>query len=1021
MSEMVEIEVGANLGRFHTAMSQIKANLGALKTGAGNINFKSAQDGITKLGKAAKSSSGDANSVLGLFKMIGNMKISPRTIMAMREIFKELLRMLKEFAPLANMAMNALDGGIRKSLNAMRSMLASTERLNSNFLILRKVLPVTLFRQFMVNTIRVNESIKGMSREAFGFGKSVVGAVGTSVSVFEKMVNAVRNAEQASISFLSSLSKSTIEQTSAALGEMKDAMSAANTSFREAGSVTGGIKASILSLAESFGILGQSSQKTEKGFSTLRTLLVGTSNVMKSFTKIVFNVSAAILRSKAASAVLTAGLLAVARVGQLAGRALVSMGVRAVTTSMNLLAKSAKATVAPVRAVASQISSVVATPIQSASAAFQQVGKTVSGSIGVIKTATLGITALGTALNAIAMGSVVKFNKEWKKTMAEMPNAGKAATDKIKKDMRELQMEMGILTEDALPALQTALKKGFGADNSVDLVRQSALLAKTEVIDLNGAVDTIGNSMRAFAAEGLTAAEATDKLFVASKQGGISFNELNGSIRRLAPDIAATGLSFDEFLASLSVLTKKGKTTTQAFSDIQRLTNAIVKPSELGAKAFKEVGVGFGQANVAGKGLSGVLAEIQQATGGNLVKMAEMLGGWDNLNVALNLGGKNAKLVQDNLKGLGNAAGTVGKEANKMQSSFDAALNKIKVKLEFLKVDMATMLKPAITAIGEWLAVWIEKISFAIKVANQLFSNGDLGSVILDSVIVAVGNIRTMVSKVFLGLAKGLGQALAAAFMILPDVAKGVVQNILARLAKIGIFFVDLGGQMIIAFNKPIAFLQAGLIKAVEEASAALSALPIIGDGGKTKARAFEVILKEKMEEGAGAKLGKRQRDVAADLGAKADRIIQNTNNDVAKLVGGIGDAFNKGFEQGADGVQQNPEIAKREIRMHEKIKKAVDEVNKMAAEAEKKAKDAKLDVGAGQQAVVGQNEAGGLADQNDMVASSLAAIGGGGGVFGAEQKKMDNLLQIQQQQLEVQKLQYKALQNGQKLEVNAL
>ena len=1007
MSEMVEIEIGANLGKFHAAMAKVRASLGGIKAGLGDVSFKSAEQGLTKLGESAKKSKADASDVLGLFKSLGSTKVSPRTVKDLQEVFKELLRILKEIGPIITLAMNAFDQPLRKAIGGFAQMLTKVERANSNFLILRKVLPMRLFGELFVATTRIQTSVLGMAKDFVRFGTGAKDALTSVFSGTRKVGTALSDSAVSAKTFTGSLGASVINKVGQAFEGISQRAAASGIAFKNATSISGGLTNAYKvltmqvkkSVAENDGLTASQSKLTGNSKGLIASLKGIGLSLAKSLK--------GLMGAKGLSIAAAGAFTALAGAAKLAGRGLIGLTSRGAVAGMRALASSAKQAVPQITRIGKSVAKIATKPISSATSAVGKLGSAftkVSGGVGI---AIAAITAVGGILASVADGAVAKFNKNWRKTMSEIPNATEGMTVALKKDMQDLQMEMGIVSEDALPALAIALKKGFTAGNSVDLLKQAAMLAKTEVTDLNGAVDIIGNSMRAFAGEGMTAAEATDALFVASKQGGMSFQEMAGSLKRVAPEIAKTGLGFKEFLGSLAVLNKQGKTTISAMGGIQKLATAIVSPSEKSAAAFAKLGLSFTKADMAGKGLGQILAEVKAATGGNVAQMAELLGGQENLNIALNVGAKNGELLKRNMDGLRNGTGKVADESSKMETSFQTALKKISVKVEFLKVELSKMLQPAIKAIGAWLSSWINKITMAVKIAHQLFKNGDLGKVLLDGVIVGVGNMITVFQKAFVGISRGLAESFAAAFIVFPTATKGAVQNMLARLAKIAFFFVDLGGKMIAAFNKPIAYLQAGLIWAIESAAAALSKLPIIGDGGKTKARAFEVILKEKIQEGAGKKFGDAQQGVAKGLNDKADAIIAKTQRDLDKVMKGVGAAFKKGFEEGADGVKQDPAIAKREAQMHEKIKAAMDQVNKIAEDAKKNAEDAIIGQDAGQ---VGDVLASALGDANkvdggSIVASSLAAIGGGGGVFGTQEQLIKKQIGVQEEQLKVQKL----------------
>ena len=241
MSEMVEIEIGANLGKFHAAMAKVRASLGGIKAGLGDVSFKSAEQGLTKLGESAKKSKADASDVLGLFKSLGSTKVSPRTVKDLQEVFKELLRILKEIGPIITLAMNAFDQPLRKAIGGFAQMLTKVERANSNFLILRKVLPMRLFGELFVATTRIQTSVLGMAKDFVRFGTGAKDALTSVFSGTRKVGTALSDSAVSAKTFTGSLGASVINKVGQAFEGISQRAAASGIAFKNATSISGGL------------------------------------------------------------------------------------------------------------------------------------------------------------------------------------------------------------------------------------------------------------------------------------------------------------------------------------------------------------------------------------------------------------------------------------------------------------------------------------------------------------------------------------------------------------------------------------------------------------------------------------------------------------------------------------------------------------------------------------------------------------------------------------------------------------
>jgi hypothetical protein len=420
--------------------------------------------------------------------------------------------------------------------------------------------------------------------------------------------------------------------------------------------------------------------------------------------------------------------------------------------------------------------------------------------------------------------------------------------------------------------------------------------------------------------------------------------------------------------------------------------------------------VNFTKADLAGRGLGAILQEVRNATGGNAQAMAELLGGQENLNTALMLGAKNGTMLAGNLDEIANSAGGVAGQADKMDTAFSRTMKKLSARTETLKIQLGDLLKPLIGRLGEFLSEWVATFSTAIKVAIQLFQSGQLGEVLFLGISIGLRKGLVAVLNFGQGVTRALANSFVYGVQVLPKVVGQIIPNVLARLGKIGFFFIELGAQFMKAFETPIAYLTAGLKKAVEEASDAINKLPFVGDDKASKARSFEVILKQELKNS--GSLAKNIQGFADQGYKNAEAIIKRTDGEVSQFIDGQVNALKKGFKEGSNAFELPPSVARDSQRLASILNGALTEVNEAGKATTKMAKDATLEANGVPRKAVGSEGQNGLgSDSGGVIASSLASIGGGGGVFGTLTSETKNLVNIAKQTLEEAKMQTIALQ----------
>jgi hypothetical protein len=104
---------------------------------------------------------------------------------------------------------------------------------------------------------------------------------------------------------------------------------------------------------------------------------------------------------------------------------------------------------------------------------------------------TRATTAAGAAVGLFVAGSAIefaKFDDGMRQVFSIMPGISAEAMGSMKRDVLALSKEYGILTDDIVPALATAVGSGIPEENVMDFLRTSAIAAKAGATDTNSAV-----------------------------------------------------------------------------------------------------------------------------------------------------------------------------------------------------------------------------------------------------------------------------------------------------------------------------------------------------------------------------------------------------------------------------------------------------------------------------------------------------------------------------------------------------
>lgn len=1014
MSEQIEIEVGLNTQRFQQAIQGVHKSVQSLSSKTGRIKITGLTDGLERVKKVSEENNRKALTLAGAFRELGNIKVSNKSLNDIKEITREFLRIVKELGPVITLAMNALDRPLQKAVLSMTRMLTEVERANSNFLVLRKVLPIRLFNTLSVNAERISTSVKGMAKDFRDFGNGTASAVSTSVEVLKKITSQLQKAGVQSKKFGDNLTGGGFTKVAQDLGNVSKGVklysqalvktitqtSVGNKLFRSTSTSLAVAQKGFSSLG---GSLGKFTASSGRAFSSLVNVAKGSSVLSRSLN----------ILSKASIGVAIVAFRGLTASVTLLGSAFARLASTGASKAIPIIAKTANVATRSVKALSSSILSIATAPIRAVSGAFGGLVKSIGGSIGMITSVVGAIGTLGYALGNVAQGAVATFRKNWIKVLSEVPTASAQATDEMKKDLKDLQGELGILSKDALPSLQKALQIGFTSGNAIDLLRQASSLAVSEITSLENAVGLVGNTMKVFATSNITAEQAVDKLYTASKQGGINLEELGTAVQRVAPNISKTGVSFDEFTSSLAVLVRSGRLTYSALQDIANITGAIANPSEKAQAMFNKLGVAFGKNALEGQGLSGVLADIVSATDGNAVAIMQMLGGQENLNTAMRLGANNGQDFANALDAVGKSAGNAKGQADAIDTSFARALRRARVVAESLMIQLGEIMSPAIQSVNEFIVEYTAKIKRAVQIGMEIFKAGDFGEFLKLSFQVGIGKAEVMfvnfTQKAGAGLFAGLSEAMAQIAQAVPILATafGAVWD---KMKSAGFSAI---GHMVEALGTMVSVWSALFFKAIDEIREKWSDFT----GGSFKARELKTIVEQELDDSTIRELGQKFQlmgEKATKAGEVSAKQIYDT---LVPAVKAVGEATKDAFQNTGNVATDSAKTVEAQRKLTALIQKGtnrLDEANKKTQEGTSTTATSS-DLNPNEGNIGGDGNTGGMGSMGQVIASSLAQVGGGGNaVLQTQTNLLSELNRTARAQLEETKIQTQALEERQ-------
>lgn len=290
-----------------------------------------------------------------------------------------------------------------------------------------------------------------------------------------------------------------------------------------------------------------------------------------------------------------------------------------------------------------------------------------------------------------------------------------ALMKEIEAATRGASRQFGTSAQAQAKAYYQAVSGGAKAGaEATELLNTANKLAIAGVTDVASAVGILTSATNVYADSGLTAAEASDALFVAVRAGVTTIPELSASLGKVLPLAQKLGLRFDDVAAATAALTKGGINTAESVTGINAALTAVIGPTKAATDLAESLGLEFNSAALESKGFAGFMADVVEATGGSADQMRELFGSTEATKVALALAGTAGQDMANILEDMGNKAGETETAFTKMSRDMDQRLKVVGSRFADLQLSVGQALLTVLVPVMEKAADAAEFFANAI-------------------------------------------------------------------------------------------------------------------------------------------------------------------------------------------------------------------------------------------------------------------------------------------------------------------
>lgn len=358
--------------------------------------------------------------------------------------------------------------------------------------------------------------------------------------------------------------------------------------------------------------------------------------------------------------------------------------------------------------------------------------------------------------------AVTKFAADFETGMRQVTSLLGGVADKEFKQLSDatltLSKNLGVDAVKSAQALYEAISAGVPKENALTFLEVASKAAIAGVTDTKVAVDGMTNIINAFGLEMSQAQEVSDAMFQAVNVGKFTFEQLSGSVGIASGTASQMGVSFKELLASAASITKQGFSVSEAFTNLQSVMTALIKPSESMVDLLKKTGFASGEALLKAKGLQGAIQALDVAAKHNSTTLAEAYGRVEALKGSLALTGDNAVGAAKDLDQITNSAGAASKAFEEIDKTTARQFQRLVQELKITAIELGTSLLPAVNSVLQAVKPMIKLIGEAVDwfgklspgVQTAALAVAALGAAI-GPVLVVAGTLVSSITSIYTG------------------------------------------------------------------------------------------------------------------------------------------------------------------------------------------------------------------------------------------------------------------------------
>jgi len=333
---------------------------------------------------------------------------------------------------------------------------------------------------------------------------------------------------------------------------------------------------------------------------------------------------------------------------------------------------------------------------QGFSASLGNVAK--KAALGGLAAAAVGVAAIGAAAVAVGVKAATAF-AGFEKSLSQIEGLVGIAHDEVVgfgDAIKELSVVTATGPQELAEAMFFITSAGLEGAEALDALEVSAKASAAGLGETAVIADVVTSAMNAYGPAIGGAAEATDVLVAAVREGKAAAPELAGSLGRVIPIASQMGVTFDQVGAAVAAMTRVGLDAAESSTALRSILNSLLAPGNDAKKALQEVGLSAAglRDELRNKGLFETLQTLTVAFDGQDEATSRVFGNVRALTGVMSLMGSNADATRDIFDELANSTGSLDTAFGVAAETGAFAFEQAKARIDVALLDVGETILP---------------------------------------------------------------------------------------------------------------------------------------------------------------------------------------------------------------------------------------------------------------------------------------------------------------------------------------